>query len=63
MPNYVPLSGPVVDSVVERVAPLEFDRIYSHFSGLVISQDAKPAVQRSAERYKKAIGNHQPSDD
>ena len=55
MPNYIPLSGPVVDGIVERVAPLEFDRVYSHFSGLVISQDAKPAVQRSAERYKKAI--------
>jgi glyoxylase-like metal-dependent hydrolase (beta-lactamase superfamily II) len=54
-PNYIPLSGPVVDSVVKKVAPLKYDRIYSHFSGLVISQDAKPAVGRSAERYKKAI--------
>jgi hypothetical protein len=55
-PNYIPLSGPVVDGITEKVAPLKFDRIYSHFSGLVISQDAKPAVGRSAERYKKAIG-------
>lgn len=56
-PNYIPLSGSVVDSIVETVAPLKFDRIYSHFSGLVISADAKTAVQRSAERYKKSIGN------
>ena len=56
-PNYIPLSGPVVDSIVKKVAPLKFDRIYSHFSGLVIRVDAKPAVQRSAERYKRAIGS------
>jgi glyoxylase-like metal-dependent hydrolase (beta-lactamase superfamily II) len=55
-PNFIPLSGPVVDSIVNKVAPLRFDRIYSHFTGLVISQDAKKAIQRSAERYKKAIG-------
>lgn len=55
-PNYIPLSGPVVEGIVEKVAPLKFDRIYSHFSGLVISEDAKPAVARSVERYKKAIG-------
>jgi hypothetical protein len=56
-PNYIPLSGPVVDSIVEKVALLKFDRIYSHFSGLVISKDAKPAMQRSLARYKKAIGS------
>lgn len=56
-PNYIPLSGSVVNSIVETVAPLKFGRIYSHFSGLVISVDAKTVVQRSAERYKKAIGS------
>ena len=40
-PNYIPLSGPVVDSIIEKVAPLKFDRIYSHFTGLVISQDPR----------------------
>jgi len=56
-PNYIPLSGSVVDSIIGTVAPLEFDRIYGHFSGQIISTDAKTAVQRSAERYKKAIGS------
>lgn len=56
-PNYIPLSGPVVDTIIETVAPLKFDRIYSHLSRLVISTDAKTAVQRSAERYKKAKGS------
>ncbi len=56
-PNYIPLSGSAVDSIIETVTPLKFDRIYSHFARLVISTDAKTAVQRSAERYKKAIGS------
>ena len=56
-PNYIPLSGSVVDSITDKIAPLKFDRIYSHFSGLVLTKNAKLAVQRSAERYKKAIGS------
>ena len=55
-PNYIPLSASAVDGIAAKVAPLGFDRIYSHFSGLVIDKDAKRVVQRSAERYKKAIG-------
>jgi glyoxylase-like metal-dependent hydrolase (beta-lactamase superfamily II) len=56
-PNYIPLSAAIVDEVVGKVAPLAFDRIYSHFSGLVIRDDAKAVVDRSVERYKKAIGS------
>ncbi len=55
--NYIPLSALKVDEIAQAVAPLEFDRIYSHFRGLVLSQDAKGAIQRSVERYKKAIGS------
>ncbi len=55
-PNYIPLSAQSVDAIVQKVAPLAFDRMYSHFSGLVISQGAKDVVQQSVERYKKAIG-------
>lgn len=54
-PNYIPLSGSAVDSVVESIAHLKFDRIYSHFPRLAIHADAKAAVQRSAERFKRAI--------
>ena len=56
-PNYIPLSGPAIDSIVEKVAPLKYDRIYSHFRNLVIGTDAKTAVQRSVERYKEAVGS------
>jgi len=43
---HCPISGSVVDSIIEKVAPLNFDRVYSHFPGLVIDSDAKNAVQR-----------------
>jgi hypothetical protein len=55
-PNYIPLPVPTVDRIVAKVMPLKFDRIYSHFYNLVIKADAKSAVQRSAERYKQAVG-------
>lgn len=55
-PNYTPLDAATVDSIVEKVVPLKFDRIHSHFYHLTIEADAKGAVRRSAERYKQAIG-------
>ena len=54
-PNYIPLSAGTVDRIVEKVMPLRFDRIYSHFYNLDILADAKAAVKRSVERYKQAI--------
>jgi glyoxylase-like metal-dependent hydrolase (beta-lactamase superfamily II) len=56
-PNYIPLSAAAVDHIVDKVLPLKFDRIYSHFQHLQIERDAKAVVQRSAERYKQAIGH------
>lgn len=55
-PNYIPMSAKVIDDVTGVVAPLAYDRIYSHFHGLVIDRDAKEVVKRSVARYKNAIG-------
>lgn len=55
-PNYIPLPPATVDRIVNKVMPLKFDRLYSHFYNLAIQADAKEAVRRSAERYKQAIG-------
>ncbi|MEW1938137.1 hydrolase [Dietzia maris] len=49
-PNWMPLSGAVVRRIAEHVSRYDFDRIYSNFGGRV-PQDARGAVQRSAERY------------
>jgi glyoxylase-like metal-dependent hydrolase (beta-lactamase superfamily II) len=56
-PNFIPLQASAVDRIVERVMPLRFDRIYGHFFDLEIEANAKEVVQRSAERYKRAIGS------
>lgn len=54
-PNYTPLSVSAVDAVVEKVMPLKFDRIYSHFTHRQILSDGKKAVRRSGERYRRAV--------
>lgn len=56
-PNYIPLLAAEVDHIVDTVMPLTFDRMYSHFYHLDITDDAKEVVRRSAERYKRAIGH------
>jgi metallo-beta-lactamase superfamily protein len=50
-PNYIPLNARAVRGIVAAVEPYAFDRIYSSWSGSVVADDAKAAVQRSAERY------------
>jgi hypothetical protein len=55
-PNYVPLPRPAVERIVEAVEPFAFDRIYGAFWDMVIEEDGKTALKRSAERYLKAIG-------
>jgi hypothetical protein len=49
-PNKIPLSGAVVGVVAQRLAELEFDRLYDNFDGRCAA-DAGTWVQRSAERY------------
>lgn len=55
-PNHIPLSAAAVDRIVATVMPLPFDRMHSHFRFLTIEKEGKAALQRSAERYKRAIG-------
>lgn len=55
-PNYVPLSTAAVERIVRAVEPFPFDRIYGAFWDRVIERDGKAVVQRSAERYFRAIG-------
>ncbi len=55
-PNFIPVSASTVDRIVDRVMQLKFDRIYGHFFDLEIEAGAKLAIQRSANRYKQAIG-------
>ncbi|MGB9483773.1 MAG: hypothetical protein WCB86_07765 [Candidatus Dormiibacterota bacterium] len=50
-PNRIPLPSDEVQSIADRVATMEFDRIYGAWPGDVIATDARGAVMRSTQRY------------
>jgi glyoxylase-like metal-dependent hydrolase (beta-lactamase superfamily II) len=54
-PNAVPLNAREVRSIARAVRPFAFERIYGAFGG-VVEADGNGAVERSAERYIRAIG-------
>ena len=54
-PNYVPLSAAEVDHVTGAVEQFAFDRIYGAWWDRNVMTDAKDAVHRSAERYKRHL--------
>lgn len=54
-PNIIPLNARAVDRIVGAVEPFAFDRIYGGWWHSIVSSDAKNAIKRSAERYKRAI--------
>jgi glyoxylase-like metal-dependent hydrolase (beta-lactamase superfamily II) len=54
-PNYVPLPASAIERIVKAVEPLAYDRVYGAFWDTVIDRDARSAVQRSAQRYLRAI--------
>ncbi|MBJ3791111.1 hypothetical protein I8J38_21355, partial [Bacillus sp. OA1] len=53
-PNLIPLPARKVEEMVNRVKPLQFNRLYNAFHR-VVKENANEAVERSAERYIKAI--------
>jgi glyoxylase-like metal-dependent hydrolase (beta-lactamase superfamily II) len=59
-PNFIPLSAPAIQKIVKAVEPFPYERVYGAFWDLVIETDGKAAVQRSAERYLRAIGASSP---
>jgi hypothetical protein len=54
-PNFIPLSGPRVEGVVNALKPYAFDRIHGAFNDRTIWKDGKAVLERSAERYLKII--------
>jgi glyoxylase-like metal-dependent hydrolase (beta-lactamase superfamily II) len=53
-PNLLPLNASAIKKIEQALQPIAYDRVYGAF-GLAVKQDAKAAVQRSAERYIRAI--------
>jgi hypothetical protein len=55
-PNYIPLSASAIEQIVKAVEPFPFERIYGAFWDLVIEDNGKEVVRKSAEQYLRAIG-------
>lgn len=53
-PNLIPLPANKVKEMTDKVKPLRFNRIYNAFHKKV-ANEADRAVQKSAERYIKAL--------
>lgn len=54
-PNLIPLPAREIRRMRDAIAPYSFDRLYAAWFDRVVSHDASTVVQRSAERYIKAI--------
>lgn len=54
-PNLIPLPGPEVVRIADTVAPYRFERLYGGWWDAVVAEGADEVVQRSAERYLRAI--------
>ena len=54
-PNYIPVGPEALDGILAALKPFEFDRIHGGWWELTVERDAKAAVRRSAERYRKWI--------
>jgi hypothetical protein len=60
-PNYIPLNGAQIAHIVECLDPLAYDRVYGAFfvrGKGIIPTKGKEVVQRSADRYLRAIGGN-----
>ena len=56
-PNMIPLPSPAIRRISEALKPFAFDRLYGAFPGLTVGSDAKNALDRSVQRYVRAIGS------
>ena len=54
-PNFIPLSAPRVEGVVNSLKPYTFDRVHGAFTDRTIWSGGKGVVERSADRYLKII--------
>lgn len=50
-PNLIPLDERTINSIVEKIARFDFDRVYGGWWGHTVVRDGPQAIRRSAERY------------
>jgi hypothetical protein len=54
-PNFIPLSAPRVQGVIDALKPYSYDRVHGAFDHRTIWSDGKGVVERSAKRYLEII--------
>jgi hypothetical protein len=54
-PNLIPLPEAEVARIAAALAPFEFEVIYGAWWDRIVRSDGKGAVERSAERYGRAL--------
>jgi hypothetical protein len=54
-PNLIPLPPGVVESVAGALEPYQFEVIYGAWWERIVPRDGKATVERSAERYRRAL--------
>jgi len=54
-PNLIPLPESTVGEMVAALEPWPFQRLYGGWFGRVVDTEARAAVRRSAERYRRAL--------
>jgi glyoxylase-like metal-dependent hydrolase (beta-lactamase superfamily II) len=54
-PNLIPLPAREVEAIRDVLRPLAFETIYGAWWGRVVHEDGKGAVERSADRYVRAV--------
>jgi glyoxylase-like metal-dependent hydrolase (beta-lactamase superfamily II) len=59
-PNLIPLPATSVEAIAGALEPFEFDVVYGAWWGRIVRGDAKGIVQRSAERYVRALAGDLP---
>jgi glyoxylase-like metal-dependent hydrolase (beta-lactamase superfamily II) len=59
-PNLIPLPEAAVRAIAEKLEPYEFDAIYGAWWGRIVRRDGAAIVQRSAERYARALRGELP---
>lgn len=56
-PNLIPLDAKAVTAISQAVQPYRFKTIYGAFPGRTVESDGNRVVERSVERYLKAIAS------
>ena len=60
-PNLIPLAGPDVQRVADKLREYRFERILGAWWDTLVPENGDEVVQRSAERYIQALNGHYPA--